>query len=618
MDSSRTREVEVIMKVIGLISALLVTAGLGRAQSIEIDSERYHLRSGVVAEWEEFENKTPASNRLDLRFTGQKNRSEATLLIHQYNVKLEWPVQINGQKIGTLFLMEDPLVSSLRVPAGILKDGENTLSIVPPKENDDIVVGEFRILEGPVAHVCDATMNVKVTEGGQAVPCRITVVNERGDLAALYVRTNEPAAARPGVIYTADGTARIQVRGGKYVVRASRGPEYNAPTVEVVAGPGETNDVDLAIVREVATPGWTSCDTHVHTFTHARHGDATLKERMLTVAGEALELPISTEHNFLADFKKAAAEARVNQYFTPVLGCEVTTKRGHFNVFPVAPESRVPDFRIEHWPALMENIRATPGVEMIILNHPRDVHSGFCPFAETNFNAQTGENLRGFEFEFNAVELINSGALRSDLMQVFHDWFALLNHGYKIVGVGASDSHDVSRFIVGQGRTYIQGDDKDAGKINVQEAIANLRKGKALISLGLITTLKVDDRFEVGDLATGLGREIKVSAQVRGASWVAADKIELFANGKRIAQQAIEATPRTEKANVSWTIAKPKGDCHLVAIATGPGVKSPHWAIPRPYQASSPKWNPRVLGATNPIWIDADGDGKFTALRLQR
>jgi len=606
------------VKLIGLILALLAPAGLGGAQSIEIDSERYHLRSGAAAEWEEFENKTPVSNRLDLHFTGQRNRSEATLLIHQYNVKLEWPVQINGQKIGTLFLMEDPLVSSFRVPAGVLKDGENTLSIVPPKENDDIVAGEFRILEGPLERVCDATMNVKVTEGGKPVPCRLTVVNERGDLAALHVRTNQAATARPGVVYTADGTARVQVLPGTYFVHASRGPEYNRATFDVVLGPRETREVEMVIRREVPTPGFVSSDTHVHTFTHAKHGDATLKERMLTIAGEALDLPISTEHNFLADFREAAKQARVAQYFTPVLGCEVTTRRGHFNVFPVAPESRVPDFRIEHWPALMENIRATPGVEMIVLNHPRDVHSGFCPFAETNFNAQTGENLRGFEFEFNGVELINSGALRTDLMQVFHDWFALLNYGYKIVGVGASDSHDVSRFIVGQGRTYIQCDDKDPGNLNVQEAITNLRKGKALVSLGLITTMKVDDRFEVGDLATGLGKDIKVTAQVRGASWVTADKIELFANGKRMAQQAIEPTARMEKANVSWTISRPKGDCHLVAIATGPGVKSPHWAIPRPYQASSPKWTPRVLGATNPIWIDADGDGKFTPLRLQR
>jgi hypothetical protein len=44
-------------------------------------------------------------------------------------------------------------------------------------------------------------------------------------------------------------------------------------------------------------------------------------------------------------------------------------------------------------------------------------------------------------------------------------------------------------------------------------------------------------------------------------------------------------------------------------------VKAPYWAISRPYQPSSKTWNPQVIGATNPIWLDADGDGKFSSAR---
>jgi hypothetical protein len=245
------------------------------------------------------------------------------------------------------------------------------------------------------------------------------------------------------------------------------------------------------------------CDTHIHTFTHAKHGDATIEERMLTIAGEGLELPISTEHNMLADFSEAVKTTGTRKYFTPVIGCEVTTDAGHFNTFPIKLGSRVPDFRIKHWPTLMENIRATPGVQVIVLNHPRDVHRGFIPFGETNYNSATGENLRGFEFQFDAVELINSGALRTDLMQVFHDWFGLLNYGYRIVGVGASDSHDVSRC-----------KDHDPANIDVQEACANLRAGRALISLGLLVDLKVQGKYRVGDLATQLPDSIEVTATV--------------------------------------------------------------------------------------------------------
>ena len=52
-----------------------------------------------------------------------------------------------------------------------------------------------------------------------------------------------------------------------------------------------------------------------------------------------------------------------------------------------------------------------------------------------------------------------------------------------------------------------------------------------------------------------------------------------------------------------------------VAIATGPGVTAPYWEISRPYQPTSKVVNPRVIGSTNPIWIDGDGDGRFTAAR---
>jgi len=559
-----------------------------------LDSHMHHLRSGTEAEWAEFEGSVPEGKRLDFRFASQPNKEETTLFIRQIDVKLDWNVELNGRKLGKLFLMEYPLVYSLKVPANTLRSGENVLSILPPKENDDIRVGEFRLGK------MDSTLEVQVNE-----PSRITVADAQGDLAALSA-TN----GRPGVVYMLPGKVSIALPPGEYTVYASRGIEYSLATTNVKLAAGESRAVSLRIEHEVQTPGLVSCDTHVHTFTYAKHGDVTIEERMLTLAGEGLELPISTEHNMLVDFPGFAKKTGTEKYFTPVLGCEVTTKSGHFNAFPIKPDSRVPEFRIEHWPKLMENIRATPGVEVIVLNHPRDTHTGFCPFGETNFNSATGENLRGFEFQFDAVELINSGALRTDLMQVFRDWFALLNYGYRITGVGASDSHDLSRFIVGQGRTYIFCKDDDPAKIDIHEACANLRAGRALISLGLLVNMTVQDRFRVGDLATQLPAAIEVTATVSASKWSRADRVELYANGQKIQE--------TNLANITWSIPRPKSDTYLVAIASGPGITSPHWAIPKPYQPSSKVWNSRVIGATNPIWLDCDGDGKFTPLRLQK
>ena len=575
-----------------LVAAFAYVTSLAQAQVL--DARMHHLRSGAEAEWEEFAGKTPEGKRLDFRFTGEANREGTTLFIRQVDVKLDWNVELNGRRLGKLFLMEYPLVHWLKVPANALRDGENTLSILPPKENDDIVVGDFRMAK------MDATLEVDVNG-----PCRITVADGQGHLAAL-----EATNGRPGVVYSATGKTTIKLPSGDYTVYASRGFEYSLATTKVNVTAGQTASAKLEIEREVETPGMVSCDTHVHTFSFAKHGDATIEERMLTIAGEGLELPVSTEHNMLVDFSEAAKKTGTDKYFTPVVGCEVTTKSGHFNAFPIQMGSRVPEFRIEHWPKLMENIRATPGAQVIVLNHPRDTHSGFCPFAETNYNSATGENLRGFEFGFDAVELINSGALRTDLMQVFHDWFGLLNYGYRITGVGASDSHDVSRFIVGQGRTYIFCKDSDPARIDVQEACANLRAGRALVSLGLLVDMTVQGRFRVGDLATDLPEQVEVTATVSAPKWSKADRVELYANGVKIQE--------TNSAKVTWKLARPARDAHLVAIASGPGISSPHWAIPKPYQPSSKAWNPRVFGVTNPIWLDADGDGKFTPPRLQK
>ena len=62
-------------------------------------------------------------------------------------------------------------------------------------------------------------------------------------------------------------------------------------------------------------------------------------------------------------------------------------------------------------------------------------------------------------------------------------------------------------------------------------------------------------------------------------------------------------------------VPRPAYDVHLVAIASGPPVTGPYWPIPKPYQPNSRVWEPRVLGATNPIRIDGDGDGKYTPPR---
>lgn len=583
---------------------------------VVVDPGLHFLGAEGPREWEEFDGRKPEGTSHAVRFDWAGPAGAATLRIRQQNVKLDWPVTLNGRRLGLLTLDEADLIHTLPIPEKTLRARGNELRIGPPPEADDAVVGEVEVDAGPA--VGTATLAVRVREAGsdRPFPCRVTVVDARGVLVPVSAPASPRLAVRPGVAYTADGEARLSVRPGRYTVYATRGFEFGLATAQVDAAAGTETPVALAIVREVPTPGLVACDTHIHTRTLSGHGDATLDERMVTIAGEGVELPVAAEHNRLADYARPAEALELRTAFTPVVGDEVTTRRGHFNAMPFALGGPVPDAGRTFWPELMDSIRAGNDRRFVILNHPRDDHNGFRPFGPSQFNAASGEDRGGTPYTFDAVEVVNSGALQTDPMLVVRDWFALWNHGQEVTAVAGSDSHDVTRFIVGQGRTYVACADADPGEIDVDAACRSLREGRAVVSLGLLADLKVDGRFGPGDLATRVGENLRVTVRVLGPSWVAADRVELYANGVKVREERLTPSSRAgEKGRAEWSLPKPPHDVALVAVASGPGVRGPYWAIPRPYQPASRAWDPRVLSVTNPVRVDADGSGGWNSPR---
>jgi hypothetical protein len=498
--------------------------------------------------------------------------------------------------------------------------------LIFPKTPEDILLHQISIANRSrdsllSSNILNVTVRDKQT--GQVVPSRITIVDSRGTLAALYDFGATNLATRPGVCYTAGITARLGLLPGEYMVYATRGPEYSVARAAIKLS-GTQENLELDVTREVDTRGWIACDTHIHTYEISRHGDAMLMDRMMTLAGEGIELAASTEHNIHADYLPAAKILGLNRYFTVLPGNEVTTVKGHFNIFPVSLSAAPPNAKLATWPELMTALRATPNAQVVILNHPMDTHAGFTPFAATNFNSVTARNLRGdFPFTFDAMEVINSGAMRSDWMEPFRAWFALLNRGYRVTGVSGSDSHDVSRFIVGQGRTYIQGDDSIAGKIGVDEACRDLKAGRAVVSLGIFPSITI--RGSSGAASAGPGNLLSAikddGLDIRvTASWSKgmhsergkAPSIALYANGREAARHDGAYENNLDHA---WHIQRPRHDTYYLAIASAPGVTAPYWAVARPYQPTSTRWEPVLLGATNPVWVDADGDKHFTSPR---
>jgi hypothetical protein len=609
-----------------LVGTLLLGSGFSRgADEVSplrtLDAGRHLLGMPGPREWIFFDKEHFEGPSLEIKFAAKRNVRPGTLLIRQQDVKLNWPVKVNDHLLGKLDLLEGDEVSVFTVPAETLRDGENTLTIVSPRGPDDIVISEIKLDSRPPEEAlreASVAVEVKQDTDGAPLPCRITIVDARGFLTPVFPESGQKLAVRSGVVYTGDGRARFGLPAGDYVIYATRGVEYGLATQKLSLKPGDHPQVALKLAREVPTPNMVACDTHIHTLTYSKHGDATVDERALTLAGECVEVAIATEHNFFGGYAEAAQRMDVAPYFTCVVGDEVTTLTGHFNVFPIKDvNAPVPDFKLKDWPALMMAIRAGADDRVVVLNHPCDNHNNFVPFDAANFNPVTGDNLRGgADFSFDAMEVVNSGAMRSDFMQPYRAWFALLNHGYHVTAVGASDCHDVSRFIVGQGRTYVECDGRNAGQICVADVCQNIKEGRASVSLGLIAKLTVDGRFEAGDLATVRGPNMRVRVQVLGPTWSKADKVELYANGVKIADQEIHAAANAvEKASAEWLIPRPSHDVYLVAIASGPGITAPYWKQAPPYQPDSRELNLRVIASTNPVWVDADDDGKFTSAR---
>ncbi len=589
-----------------------------------LDERLHHLRIKGPREWAEFAE-TPDAAHLEIKFAAGKNPAEQTLRLRQQDVKQAWHVSLNGKRLGQLVRDENDMVVYFTVPAGGLADGENVLRIeqapAARPEPDDIRVGQIAMeerLQRQVLEECTAAIEVIDAETKERLPCRLTIVDAVGALQTVGAVSDHHLAVRPGVVYTADGRARFGLPAGRYTVYAGRGFEYSLDQATFTLAPGQSVERTLSIRRDVPTPGYVACDTHVHTLTHSGHGDATVDERMITLAGEGIELPIATDHNVHIDHEPYARKMKVRQYFTPVIGNEVTTAIGHFNVFPVRAGARIPDFKLKSWQAILDDIYRTPGVKVAILNHARDVHSGTRPFGPGLFNAVVGENLDGWAMRFNAMEVINSGATQTDVLRLFHDWMGLLNRGRQVTPVGSSDSHDVSRYIVGQGRTYIRCDDRDVSRIDVEAAVESFLQGRVMVSYGLLAELTVGGKYGPGELAPLPDDEVQVAVRVLGPHWVRADRVQLFVNGKLIREEAIDGTaprdlPAGVKWNGAWTLPKPKHDVHLVAIATGPGIDGLSWRTAKPYQPASPQWEPRVVGCSGAVWLDADGDGRKTA-----
>lgn len=558
---------------------------------------------------------TAKQPRLDLRFDSAPNPTEFTLLVAHRGVVQPWYLEVNGRRLAQFPLSyRGEQQNYFPLPPAVLTNGANTLSFVAETFGREISVGNVRLFRQPLRQLLklrSVAVTVTDEQAGTPMPARITIRDEWGDAPDILFVSSTNTAVRAGRIYTTGQKTTFELAAGRYEFCATRGMEWGLARKKVELAEGLAA-VDLRLRRQVQTTGFIAADTHIHNVTFSGHGDVTINERMVTLAGEGVGLAVATDHNHQTDFEPYQSQLALNPYFTPVTGNEVTTKNGHLNGFPMPPGGPVPNHLETDWVKLVADIRLK-GAKVVILNHPRYPDPTNNPLAKFRFNRASGDRLNGPAFTFDAMELANSSSpstmgreeLKADPARMLTDWFAIQNRGEKIIGVGGSDSHTVDD-PVGQARTYIRSSTDDPARLNVDELCRNFLAGDTAVSYGIFAEVTVNQRHHPGEFVRPVGGKLQVNLRVAAADWVKPRRALVFLNGLPVAERKLE--PKAGEPfdqRLEFSVPMPKHDAYLVCAVFGDGITEPFWKTLASFTAA----------VTNPLYVDGDDDGRYQSPR---
>lgn len=450
---------------------------------------------------------------------------------------------------------------------------------------------------GPQPAPTQPTLRVEVRDetAGALAPAKLVLV-------ALDAGSNVPR-----IEFISPSGSDIALPRGRYRATVARGFEYTRHTATVDLESTLTARLDVSLRRVVDTTGYLSGDFHVHTNGSFDSTDPA-DYKAAAASAEGLEILVSTEHDNIVDLRPGVADAGVGAWVNAIMGDEVSTGYGHFNAFPLALDRTARQNGAIQWyqktaPTLFAHARRSYPQAIWQVNHPRmGMVGGY--FNAAGYNAQTGvaSNSSGWSDDFDTLEVVNGNGWREFENQIRADWFSFLNRGKRVTATGNSDSHFAARHAVGYPRNYVVSSTDDPRAANESEFIANVRAGRVVVSGGIFVTASMGGATP-GALFTPSGTSPSIHVKAQAAPWVSVTKIEIYANGQRVAERTLAApggAPPVVRFDDDIPLAFTR-DTWVVAIATGTGTLDPVAAGAKPF------------GFTNAIYVDVNANGRFDA-----
>lgn len=224
-------------------------------------------------------------------------------------------------------------------------------------------------------------------------------------------------------------------------------------------------------------------------------------------------------------------------------------------------------------------------------------------------DVETGAN----GLSFDVVEVLNRASL-ARYREVRADWFTLLDHGVFRPATGNSDSHAATIELPGMPANVVP---VAKSEVSVDAVAAALVQGRHAVTNGPIPEVLV--RSTSGAWA-GMGEVASVSeralvrVRIRAAPWVPVQELRLVVNGR--VQHRIQVDDGGDPAGPMVDITEEfeievEHDSWVLVEAGWPLEADPAEldALPEAWRMAAPGHVP--LGFTNPVRLDADGDGRW-------
>ena len=235
----------------------------------------------------------------------------------------DWELMVRRPGIGT----------GERIPVTVTADGEASVSLLAPRA-------------GTVTfHVLDET--------GVSVPSKVSIFPATGEPVRDPVLGDGYISGNPETVaFNPFGSVDVVLPPGDYVAYATRGFEYELGVAEFSVSSGSHAAVEMQVWRSVDTSGWVSADFHVHAQPSHDSG-VTPPDRVGTMLSEHVEFLVSTDHDYVTDYRPHIENMGVEPWISSAVGLETTTiEAGHFLGFPLVADHLDPHGGAFDWTGL--------------------------------------------------------------------------------------------------------------------------------------------------------------------------------------------------------------------------------------------------------------------------